>query len=204
MGMGRLPVRLPSASTSDNLLGQINQEVEGNFTDNCKVKILLVRVSMSHQESVPNPPFRAMVRANGTGEVWTHSNDDYKLNQFGWRCTKQESAYRTDTLIGNWNEERFDVEKMRVHELLPSQKAHYYDTIHNSSYNTAPRNEVPSGLKFLNQPHPRAYSSLHPELDSEKLKGIYNSWQSTHRGDYLDPRLRQAPVKPGQTSVPLK
>ena len=75
---------------------------------------------MSHQESVPNPPFRSIVRANGTGEVWTHSNDDHKLNQFGWRCTKQESAYGTNTLIGNWNEERFDVEKMRMHELLPS------------------------------------------------------------------------------------
>ena len=76
---------------------------------------------MSHLESMQNPPFREIVRASGAGEVWTHTSDDFKLTQFGWRCTNTESSYKTDTLIGNWNEERYDLEKRKVAECLPSQ-----------------------------------------------------------------------------------
>ncbi|KAL8582641.1 hypothetical protein ACOMHN_028706 [Nucella lapillus] len=149
---------------------------------------------MSHQELIQNPPFRSMVRASGAAEVWIHSTDDSKLGQFGWRCTNKESSYGKDSLIGNWNEERFDLQKRRVAECLPSQTAHYFDSVHNSSYNTDPKLRVPEELKNLNGRHSHAYPSHQPELDNDSLKSIYNSWKTTQRADYLDPTIRQRPV----------
>ena len=64
------------------------------------------------------PSFQGFMRATGHAEVW---EDDKKFQQFGWRTTTSESAYSTDTLIGNWNEERFDVKKIAKAKPLPSQ-----------------------------------------------------------------------------------
>ena len=64
------------------------------------------------------PSFQGFMRATGHAEVW---EDDKKFQQFGWRTTTSESAYSTDTLIGNWNEERFDVQKIAKAKPLPSQ-----------------------------------------------------------------------------------
>lgn len=36
-------------------------------------------------------------------------DENNKFQQFGWRCTTNETGYKSDTLIGNWNEERYDV-----------------------------------------------------------------------------------------------
>jgi len=66
-------------------------------------------------------PFRAMVRASGLGEIWTHSQDTNKFNQFGWRCTNKENSFANNTLVGNWNEERFDVTKLKEAKRIPSQ-----------------------------------------------------------------------------------
>lgn len=68
-----------------------------------------------------NPPFQSMVRASGLAEVWTHSTDAVKFNQFGWRCTNKEASYGNTTLVGNWNEERFDNKIAKVAKPLPSQ-----------------------------------------------------------------------------------
>ena len=74
---------------------------------------------MSHLDR--NPSFQAMVRASGLAEVWTHSTDQAKFDQFGWRCTNKETCYGKDTLIGNWNEERFDNKIVKQAKPLPSQ-----------------------------------------------------------------------------------
>ena len=68
-----------------------------------------------------NPPFQSVVRASGLAEVWTHSTDAVKFNQFGWRCTNKETSYGNDTLVGNWNEERFDNKISKNAKPLPSQ-----------------------------------------------------------------------------------
>ncbi|XP_076457547.1 cilia- and flagella-associated protein 68-like [Babylonia areolata] len=149
---------------------------------------------MSHQELIQDPAFRSMVRASGAAEVWTHSTDDVKLNQFGWRCTNKESSYGNDTLIGNWSEERFDLEKRKKAECLPSQTGHYFNSVYNGSYNTVPKSEVPEVLKNLNARHSHAHPSHQPELDHDSMKAIYNSWKSTQRADYLDPSIRKQPV----------
>ena len=67
------------------------------------------------------PPFCHMVRSSGLGEVWTHTHDQLKFTQFGWRCTNKENSYSKDTLVGNWNEQRFDLEKQKNAKPLPSQ-----------------------------------------------------------------------------------
>ena len=69
-----------------------------------------------------DPPFHSMVRASGLGEVWSHTGDsDAKFTQFGWRCTNKENSYSTGTLIGNWNEKKFDISELRKTKPLPSQ-----------------------------------------------------------------------------------
>ena len=71
-----------------------------------------------------NPKFCSMVRASGLGEVWTHGHDELKFTQFGWRCTNKENSYSNETLIGNWNEARFDIQKQKNAKRLPSQVVH--------------------------------------------------------------------------------
>lgn len=66
-------------------------------------------------------PFCQMVRASGLAEPWTHSSDDVKFDQFGWRCTTKESGYGISTLVGNYSEERFDLEQRLKSKPLPSQ-----------------------------------------------------------------------------------
>ena len=57
----------------------------------------------------------------GHAEVWTHTSDDFKLNQFGWRCKTKESGYSNGILNGNWYEERCDAERSLSNKPLPSQ-----------------------------------------------------------------------------------
>uniref|UniRef100_H2YLN5 Uncharacterized protein n=1 Tax=Ciona savignyi TaxID=51511 RepID=H2YLN5_CIOSA len=86
------------------------------------------------EETQKNPAFRYGVRASGLGEVWTHTHDQLKFTQFGWRCTTKESSYSNTTLIGNWNEQRFEVNKALELKPLPSQYAHYFDTTSTQDY----------------------------------------------------------------------
>ena len=63
--------------------------------------------------------FRGFLKASGHAEVWDDT-DKNKFQQFGWRTTTNESGYSHKTLIGNWNEERFDLSKLREAKPLPS------------------------------------------------------------------------------------
>ena len=65
-------------------------------------------------------PFVSELRATGHGELWDHT-DEKKFQQFGWRCTNTESSYNTSTLIGNWNEQRFDINRISKPKPVPSQ-----------------------------------------------------------------------------------
>ena len=65
--------------------------------------------------------FCQMMRASGLAEPWTHMNEDSKFDQFGWRCTTKESGYGLSTLVGNYNEDRFDLKYRLQTKPLPSQ-----------------------------------------------------------------------------------
>ncbi|KAK3098812.1 hypothetical protein FSP39_023326 [Pinctada imbricata] len=135
-----------------------------------------------------------MVRASGLAEVWTHSTEAAKFDQFGWRCTNKETSYSNDTLIGNWNEQRFDIEKAKIPQRLPGQHEHYFETSYGVGYNKVPY-EVPKELQQLKGRHSHAFPGHQPELDSMKLKQTYNSWETTTRAGYVDPRIRKEPVQ---------
>ncbi len=65
-------------------------------------------------------PFCGYLSASGQGEVWDHT-DANKFKQFGWRCTTNETEFSHNTLIGNWNEQRYDTKKMAANKPIPSQ-----------------------------------------------------------------------------------
>lgn len=66
------------------------------------------------------PGFHGFSKASGHAELWEET-DPKKLEQSGWRTGTNESAYTADTLIGNWNEQRFDVAYISKRRSLPSQ-----------------------------------------------------------------------------------
>ena len=86
-----------------------------------KTKVLSSKVCSKMTYASQNVmPFVSELRATGHGEVWDHT-DEKKFQQFGWRCTNTESSYNTSTLIGNWNEQRFDINRISKPKPLPSQ-----------------------------------------------------------------------------------
>ena len=42
--------------------------------------------------------------------------------------------------------------------------------------------------------HPHSHPAHQPELDPPQLKAEYNSWQTTTRSAYVDPKLRTQPI----------
>ncbi|XP_784695.1 UPF0686 protein C11orf1 homolog [Strongylocentrotus purpuratus] len=143
--------------------------------------------------------FRSMVRGSGLGEVWTHTTDLEKFQQYGWRTTTKEDCYTPDTLIGNWNEERFDIKRIRVPKSLPSQYDHYFDTTQKSSYVSGPK-PVPKHILHLAARESRSFPASQPELDPPAVKERYNSFETTSRASYVDPKLRKNPVHQTETS----
>lgn len=135
-------------------------------------------------------PFVSELRATGHGEVWDHT-DEKKLQQFGWRCTNTESSYNTSTLIGNWNEQRFDINRISKPKPIPSQYNHYFETTYGSGYNTVDTNRVPESLKHLEAREPTAFPGHQPELDPPQLKKQYNSLLTTSRAAFGDPKQTQ-------------
>ncbi|KAK3597988.1 hypothetical protein CHS0354_042341 [Potamilus streckersoni] len=146
---------------------------------------------------ISEPAFRSMVRASGLGEVWTHAKDDEKFKQFGWRCTNSENLYSRPSLIGNWNEESFDISRTRQAKPIPSQYNHYFETTYDTDYNKNPY-EVPKELKHLKERHPHSFPGHQPEIDSAKVKSVYNSWETTTRSGYIDPKVRLCPLSSNQ------
>ncbi|XP_072033836.1 cilia- and flagella-associated protein 68-like [Amphiura filiformis] len=141
--------------------------------------------------------FRSMIRASGLGEVWTHTTDEEKFKQYGWRTTTKEDCYSPNTLVGNWCEEKFDINRTRVPKRLPSQYEHYFESTHEESYGKQPK-PVAKELLHLSAPEARAFPASQPEIDPPSVKQEYNSFQTTSRAAYVDPRLRTAPMQ-GQT-----
>ncbi|XP_055866474.1 uncharacterized protein CFAP68-like [Biomphalaria glabrata] len=141
------------------------------------------------------PPFCSMMRgATGGAELWDHTNNELKMRQYGWRCTTNEDLYRTATLVGNYNEERFDLKEIKKNKPLPSQYAHYFQPTYAESYNKSPLHRYPENLKKLKRRLPNAYSVHQPELDTPEYQAYCNSWQTTHRTAYLHPQLRLQPI----------
>ncbi|ESO93723.1 hypothetical protein LOTGIDRAFT_203076 [Lottia gigantea] len=140
------------------------------------------------------PAFRSMIRASGLGEEWVHDHDESKFKQVGWRCTtKEDASYGNSTLIGNWNEKRFDIGKAKETKPLPSQYNHYFESTYDTGYNLKNAG-VPRELKNLKERHSHAFPSHQPELDLPSLKSQYNSWETTSRAAYVDPKIREHPI----------
>ena len=66
------------------------------------------------------PKFTGFSQASGQATLLSEISPE-KLNTFGWKVTTNEESYSSDTLIGNWNEERFDVKNLKRNQPLPSQ-----------------------------------------------------------------------------------
>ncbi|KAG9482170.1 hypothetical protein GDO78_011066 [Eleutherodactylus coqui] len=104
--------------------------------------------------------FGTDLKADGHGEAWVDITPERKFKQYGWRCTTKEDAYCNKTLIGNWNEERYDLCKLEERKPMPSQFAHYYETSYHAEYL---RNSDSAGKQdFKREPH--FYPGHQPEL----------------------------------------
>ena len=62
--------------------------------------------------------------ASSNGEIYDIS-DAKKFVEFGWRCSTNETGFKSETLIGNWNEERYDIKYLAKKKPLPSQVRSY-------------------------------------------------------------------------------
>ena len=97
---------------------------------------------MSSKEG--HPSFQGFLKASGQAELWDKGGK--KSDQLGW-CRTHTTEYSSDTLIGNWNEERFDVSKLAQSKCLPSQYSHYFETTYSQGYSRSPH-KVPEVLKY--------------------------------------------------------
>ncbi|KAL6463387.1 hypothetical protein MHYP_G00277780 [Metynnis hypsauchen] len=87
-------------------------------------------------------------------EVWRDFTDEAKFRQYGWRCSTNEDAYSTATLIGNWAEKRVDTGRAReLRRPLPSQAS------------------IAASVKR----EPRSFPGHQPELDPPHTKSVPNS-----------------------------
>ncbi len=78
--------------------------------------------------SSAHPAFRGFVKASGQAAVWEGGRGG-KDGGLGWQTRTNESAFSSDTLIGNWNEERFDVSRLSQPKCLPSQVSAAIDNV---------------------------------------------------------------------------
>nr|KAF6437026.1 hypothetical protein HJG59_001659 [Molossus molossus] len=102
-----------------------------------------------------------------------------KFFQYGWRCTTNENAYSNHTLMGNWNQERYDLKNIMQPKPLPSQFGHYFETTYDISYN----NKMPlSNHRFKREPH--WFPGHQPELDPPRYKCTE---KSTYTSSYSKP-----------------
>ncbi|CAD5111229.1 unnamed protein product [Dimorphilus gyrociliatus] len=134
---------------------------------------------------------------------WSVAYDGNNLNQPGWSCTTNEGLYRKGVLIGNWSEERADVDHVRIPKRLPSAYDHYYKTIYKTTYSKEPT-KVPDTLIGQKKRFPNAYPHHQPELDTPELQFRANTWETTQRADYLHPDLKRTILIPSNSLVVTK
>uniref|UniRef100_A0A3B4DZN8 Uncharacterized protein n=1 Tax=Pygocentrus nattereri TaxID=42514 RepID=A0A3B4DZN8_PYGNA len=103
------------------------------------------------------------------------------FRQYGWRCSTNEDAYSTATLLGNWAEKRVDTRRAReLRRPLPSQFSHYFETTYSSAYYKEDKRPVYSTVKR----EPRSFPGHQPELDPPHTKRVPNS---CYRLDFKKP-----------------
>ncbi|XP_063111816.1 cilia- and flagella-associated protein 68 isoform X1 [Cavia porcellus] len=129
-----------------------------------------------------NPHYGSLINADGHGEVWIDWNDTSKFFQYGWRCTTSENSYSNRTLVGNWNQERYDLRNIVQPKPLPSQFQHYFETTYDTSYNTK---LLLSTHRFKREPH--WFPGHQPELDSPPNKCTE---KSVYMSNYSKPQIR--------------
>lgn len=151
---------------------------------------------MALNEKERNPAFRSDIRASGLGEVWTHTHDQLKFTQFGWRSTTKESSYSNNTLIGNWNEERFALKHVYADKPLPSQFNSYFETTATASFPSKKSDASIASerldLQSRSGKEPISFPGHQPELDHPLDKEMYNSFMTTSRLGYVHPEVRRA------------
>ena len=78
--------------------------------------------------AILNKPFTNL-SASSNGEIYDIT-DAKKFVEFGWRCSTNESGFKSETLIGNWNEERYDIKYLAKKKPIPSQVIYYINPLH--------------------------------------------------------------------------
>lgn len=114
-------------------------------------------------------------------------NDTENFKDSIWKCTTNEACYKSNTLVGNWNESHFDVKFMARNRPLPSSFGHYYETSHQACY-TPPKKLEGHGksLKY-NSGGPRSFPGHQPELTSPMFQSSYKNLESTSMAAYKHP-----------------
>ncbi|KAL8173569.1 UNVERIFIED_CONTAM: hypothetical protein K2H54_009129 [Gekko kuhli] len=145
-----------------------------------------------------NPHHGCLLRANGHGEVWTDWNSTSKFSQYGWRCTTNEDSYSNKTLLGNWNQERYDIQRVLQPKPLPSQFGHYFE----STYSTDYSKEMPHSTRRVTR-EPHWFPGHQPELEPPPVK---RTARSCYMIDYEAPRgkgpslvVEEKPKEPEET-----
>ncbi|XP_053125531.1 UPF0686 protein C11orf1 homolog isoform X1 [Hemicordylus capensis] len=129
-----------------------------------------------------NPHHGCLLQANGHGEVWADWNSTSKFFQYGWRCTTNEDSYSNKTLLGNWNQERYDIRKVLQPKPLPSQYGHYFESTYSKDYSK----EMPhSTRRVIREPH--WFPGHQPELEPPPIKPTA---RSCYMIDYEPSRCR--------------
>ncbi|XP_060229682.1 cilia- and flagella-associated protein 68 isoform X2 [Meriones unguiculatus] len=126
-----------------------------------------------------NPHYGSLLHADGHGEVWTDWNKSSKFSQYGWRCNTNENSYSIRTLMGNWNQERYDLKNIVTPKPLPSQFGHYFETTYDANYNSK---KPQSAHRFKREPH--WFPGHQPELDPPHNKC---TGKSIYMSSYSEP-----------------
>ncbi|KAM9299400.1 cilia- and flagella-associated protein 68 [Gastrophryne carolinensis] len=111
------------------------------------------------------------LKATGHGEVWLDYGPGAKFKQYGWRCTTKEDSYSNKTLLGNWNQERYDLQKLEERKPLPSQYAHYYESSYSADY--LRKNDSSARQVFKREPH--VFPGHQPELSPSQYRTLQKS-----------------------------
>merc|ERR1739841_36967 len=154
----------------------------------CQCLFIELHPPAKEERRMNHKPF-SDITASGHGEIYDVTNTD-KFKQFGWRCMTNETGYKSDTLIGNWNEERYDVSHVAKSKPITSQFSHYFETTHNADFKTDKKiGELPEHVRLLGgvATEPRTFPRHQPELDPPSYKNIYNKLESTSMLTYQDP-----------------
>ena len=105
------------------------------------------------------------------------------INQNEWISNTTQTSYSTDTLIGNWYEDLFDIKNLAKPKCVPSQYNHYFETTYTNDISKQ-RPPVPKVLAQYREPEVPAYPAHQPILDTSRAKSEYNAYISTYSAAY--------------------